>query len=285
VLDLVGNTPLVRLARVIPVTYAMMLIGTLSLTGFPLTAGFFSKDAIIEAAFVGHNVAAGYAFWLTVITAALTSFYSWRMIFMTFHGASRAEPHTIEHAHESPPVMTVPLGFLALGALVAGFAGKDIFTGETGVEKFFRDSIFSATGNRILEEMHNVPLWVVAAPTAMMAIGFVVAYWFYIRNPAIPRALAHSNAVLYRFLLNKWYFDEIYDYLLVRPIKWLGRTLWKRGDGWLIDGFGPDGVSARVLDVTRNVIRLQTGYLYHYAFVMLVGVAAIVSWFLVRGAG
>jgi NADH-quinone oxidoreductase subunit L len=133
--------------------------------------------------------------------------------------------------------------------------------------------------------MHNVPLWVVVVPTAMMGLGFVLAYWFYIRNPAIPRALAQSNEVLYRFLLNKWYFDEIYDYLLVRPIKWLGRTLWKRGDGWLIDGFGPDGVSARVLDVTRNVIRLQTGYLYHYAFVMLVGVAAIVSWFLVRGAG
>jgi NADH-quinone oxidoreductase subunit L len=118
-----------------------------------------------------------------------------------------------------------------------------------------------------------------------MVIGFAFAYWFYIHNPSIPHELARSHDVLYRFLLNKWYFDEIYDYLLVRPIKWLGWTLWKRGDGWLIDGFGPDGVSARVLDVTRNVVRLQTGYLYHYAFVMLVGVAAIVSWFLVRGAG
>jgi NADH-quinone oxidoreductase subunit L len=273
------------LARVIPVTYAMMLIGTLSLTGFPLSAGFFSKDAIIEAAFAGHNAAAGYAFWLVVIAAALTSFYSWRLIFMTFHGPSRADHHTLEHAHESPPVMTVPLGVLAFGAIVAGFAAKSIFTGELGVEKFFRDSIFSATGHRILEEMHHAPLWVVAAPTAMMVIGFAVAYWFYIHDPAIPRALARSNEVLYRFLLNKWYFDEIYDYLLVRPIKWLGWTLWKRGDGWLIDGFGPDGVSARVLDVTRNVMRLQTGYLYHYAFAMLVGVAVIVSWFLVRGAG
>ncbi|HEY8268885.1 MAG TPA: NADH-quinone oxidoreductase subunit L [Xanthobacteraceae bacterium] len=273
------------LARAIPVTYAMMLIGTLSLTGFPLTAGFFSKDAIIEAAFVGHSAAAGYAFALVVIAAALTSFYSWRLIFMTFHGPSRADHHTLEHAHESPPVMTVPLGVLAFGAIVAGFAAKGIFTGETGVEKFFRDSIFSATGNRILEEMHHVPLWVVAAPTAMMVIGFAFAYWFYIHNPSIPHELARSHDVLYRFLLNKWYFDEIYDYLLVRPIKWLGWTLWKRGDGWLIDGFGPDGVSARVLDVTRNVVRLQTGYLYHYAFVMLVGVAAIVSWFLVRGAG
>ncbi len=272
------------LRPVLPITYAMMVIGTLSLTGFPLTAGFFSKDAIIEAAYAGHNAFAAYAFWLTLIAAGLTAFYSWRLVFVAFHGRSRADHHVLEHAHESPPVMTVPLGVLALGAIVAGFAAKGIFAGE-GMEQFFRESIFSKDGHRIIEEMHHGPFWVTWAPTLMMVVGFAVAYWFYIHDPAIPRELARRNDILYRFLLNKWYFDEIYDFLLVRPVKWLGYTLWKRGDGWLIDGFGPDGVAARVLDVTKNVIRLQTGYLYHYAFVMLVGVAALVSWFLVRGGG
>jgi NADH-quinone oxidoreductase subunit L len=272
------------LRKALPVTYAMMLIGTLSLTGFPLTAGFFSKDAIIEAAYAGHNFFAPYAFWLTLIAVALTAFYSWRLVFVAFHGHSRVDPHVIEHAHESPPVMTIPLGVLAFGAIVAGLAAKGIFTGE-GVEHFFRESIFSKDGHKILEEMHHAPFWVTWAPTLMMVLGFAVAYWFYIHDPSIPRELARRNDILYRFLLNKWYFDEIYDFLLVRPAKWLGYALWKRGDGWLIDGFGPDGVAARVLDVTRNTIRLQTGYLYHYAFVMLVGVALLISWFLVRGAG
>jgi NADH-quinone oxidoreductase subunit L len=271
------------LMRRIPVTYAVMVVGTLALTGFPLTAGFFSKDAIIEAAFAGHGAVAQYAFWLTVIAAALTSFYSWRLIFVTFHGKSRADHHTLEHVRESPLVMTVPLGILALGALVLGLGFKGIFTGVEGVAGFFRDSIFSASNHKILEEMHHVPLWVASSATVMMLFGFLVAYWFYIRDPEVPKRLAERQDLLYRFLLNKWYFDEIYDYLLVRPAMWLGRVLWKQGDGWLIDGFGPDGVSARVIDVTNRVMRLQTGYLYHYAFVMLVGVAALITWFLVRG--
>jgi NADH-quinone oxidoreductase subunit L len=179
--------------------------------------------------------------------------------------------------------MLVPLAALAFGAIVLGFAFRDAFTHDHGVEAFFRESLFSASGNRILEEMHHSPLWVAWLPTAMMAGGFLVACWFYIVNPALPVALARSNEVLYRFLLNKWYFDEIYDFLFVRSAKWLGRFLWKQGDGWLIDGFGPDGVSARVIDVTQRVMRLQTGYLYHYAFVMLIGVAALITWFLVRG--
>ena len=270
------------LAKVMPITHAMMLIGLLSLTGFPLTAGFFSKDAVIEAAYSGPGIMAQYAFWLTVIAAALTSFYSWRLMFVVFHQPSRVDHHTLEHLRESPRVMTVPLGVLALGALIAGLAANGIFAGE-GVAEFFRGSIFSADNHRILEEMHRAPFWVKWAPTLMMVAGFAVAYWFYIHDPSLPRELARSHQVLYRFLLNKWYFDEIYDFLLVRPTKWLGRTLWKGGDGWLIDGFGPDGVAARVLDVTRGAIRLQTGYLYHYAFVMLIGIALIISWFLVWG--
>jgi NADH-quinone oxidoreductase subunit L len=272
------------LAKKLPFTYAVMVIGTLALTGFPATSGFFSKDAIIEAAYAAHSATATYAFWLTVIAAGMTAFYSWRLIFIVFHGPVRADLHTYQHAHEPGAVMTVPLAVLAIGSLALGLAFHGIFVGE-GMERFFRDSIFSANGHRIIEEMHHAPLWVAALPTVMMLAGFLVAWWFYVNNPSLPRELARRNELLYRFLLNKWYFDELYDLLFVRPTMWLGRVLWKQGDGWLIDGFGPDGVSARVIDVTRNVVRLQTGYLYHYAFVMLIGVAAIITWFLVRGIG
>ncbi len=268
----------------IPFTYWMMVIGTLALTGFPFTAGFYSKDAIIEAAAAGHTSAADFAFWMTVIAAGLTSFYSWRLIFLTFHGKSRADHHTYEHAHESPLVMLVPLAVLAAGALVLGFAFHAVFTHAHDVASFFRGALFSASNNKILDEMHHIPVWAVYIPTVMMALGFAVAWWFYIANPSLPKGLAEANPLLYRFLLNKWYFDELYDFIFVRPAKWLGRFFWKKGDGWLIDGFGPDGVSARVLDVTRRTVLLQSGYLYHYAFVMLIGVAAMITWFLVKGA-
>jgi NADH-quinone oxidoreductase subunit L len=262
----------------IPFTYVVMVIGTLALTGFPLTAGYFSKDAIIEAAYVGHGPMALYGFLCTVAAALLTSFYSWRLIFKTFHG----EPHDRQHwrdAHESPMVVLIPLGALALGSVVAGLPFKEIFAGS-GVTEFFRGSLVFAPTNKILEELHHVPLQIAILPTVMMAIGFVIAWHFYIRRPDVPAELARQHEVLYRFLLNKWYFDEIYDVVLVRPTIRLGRLLWKGGDGWLIDGFGPDGVSARVLDVTRNVIRLQTGYLYHYAFAMLIGAAIFITWFM-----
>jgi NADH-quinone oxidoreductase subunit L len=262
----------------IPYTYIVMVIGTLALTGFPLTAGYFSKDAIIEAAYVGKNPMAFYGFICTVAAALLTSFYSWRLIFKTFHG----EPHDRTHwrdAHESPMVMLIPLGFLAAGSVLAGLPFKEIFAGR-GVEGFFRESLAFAKSNHVLEDMHHVPLQIGILPTGMMLIGFVIAWHFYIRRPDIPVELARQHDWLYRFLLNKWYFDELYDLIFVRPTKRLGRLLWKSGDGWLIDGFGPDGVSARVLDVTRNVVRLQTGYLYHYAFAMLIGAAAFITWFM-----
>ena len=261
----------------IPFTYAVMVVGTLALTGFPLTAGYFSKDAIIEAAFVGRNPMALYAWICTVFAALLTSFYSWRLIFKTFHG----EPHDRQHwkdARESPLTMLVPLGVLALGSIFAGFPFKSVFAGG-GVEEFFRHSLFFAKDNQVLEHMEHIPLSISLVPTAMMAIGFLVAWQFYIRRPDIPVELARQHEWLYKFLLNKWYFDELYEVVFVRTAKWLGRLLWKGGDGWLIDGFGPDGVSARVLDVTRNVVRLQTGYLYHYAFAMLIGAAIFITWF------
>ena len=267
----------------IPYTYIVMIIGTLALTGFPLTAGYFSKDAIIEAAFVGRNPMALYAFICTVAAALLTSFYSWRLIFKTFHG----EPHDRMHwrdAHESPMTMLIPLGFLAAGSVLAGLPFKEIFAGH-GVEGFFRESLAFAKSNTVLTDMHHVPLYVAILPTVMMAFGFLVAWHFYIRRPDIPVELARQHDVLYRFLLNKWYFDELYEVIFVRPTKQLGYLLWKGGDGWLIDGFGPDGVSARVLDVTRNVVRLQTGYLYHYAFAMLIGAAAFITWFMFATGG
>ena len=266
----------------IPFTYWMMVIGTLALTGFPFTAGYFSKDATIEAAFASQNPMATYAFAMTVVAAALTSFYSWRLIFMTFHGTPH-DRHRFDHAKESPPVVLVPLAILAAGALGAGLAFKDVFIGHHVVE-FFRDSIKIAEGNTILNDMHRVPALVVWLPTVMMAGGFLVAYQFYIRRPDLPVALAERQPLLYRFLLNKWYFDELYDFIFVRPTLWLGRLFWKGGDGYVIDGMGPDGVSARVVDVTRGVVRLQSGYLYHYAFAMLIGVAALITWFMFGGA-
>ena len=265
----------------IPFTYWTMVIGTLALTGFPLTAGYFSKDAIIEAAFVGKNPMALYAFVMTVVAAALTAFYSWRLIFVTFHGSPHDHHHYSE-ARESPMVMLVPLGFLAAGSIFAGFPFKDVFAGN-GVAEFFRESLKFAASNHVLEDMHHVPYLIAMLPTLMMALGFVVAWEFYIRRPELPVELARQHEPLYKFLLNKWYFDEIYDFLIVRPTLWLGRVLWKLGDGWLIDGLGPDGISARVLDVTRGAVRLQTGYLYHYAFAMLIGVAALVTWFMFGG--
>jgi NADH-quinone oxidoreductase subunit L len=266
----------------IPFTYWMMVIGTLALTGFPFTAGYFSKDAIIEAAFAGKNPMAVYAFACTVAAALLTSFYSWRLIFKTFHGKPH-DKHHYDAAHESPLVMLVPLGALAAGSILAGWPFKEYFTGHH-VAEFFRQSIAFAQGNTILDDMHHVPAAVVFLPTVMMALGFLIAWQFYIRDPAIPVRLAQQHSSLYRFLLNKWYFDELYDLIFVRPAKWLGTMLWKRGDGWLIDGFGPDGVSARVLDVTRGAMRLQSGYLYHYAFAMLIGAALLITWFMFAGA-
>jgi NADH-quinone oxidoreductase subunit L len=265
----------------IPFTYAMMVIGTLALTGFPLTAGYFSKDAIIEAAYVGHSPMALYGFICTVAAAAMTSFYSWRLIFKTFHGAPH-DHHHYESAHESPKVMLIPLALLAVGSIFAGYPFLDIFAGH-GVEHFFREALKFAPDNHVLEEMHHVPAAIAFLPTAMMALGFLIAWQFYIRQPEIPRRLAQQHDMLYRFLLNKWYFDELYDLIFVRPTLWIGRLLWKGGDGWLIDGLGPDGVSARVLDITRGVVRLQTGYLYHYAFAMLIGAAAFITWFMFAG--
>ena len=271
------------LRKHIPVTFWMMTIGTLALTGVGIPgtmlgfAGFFSKDVIIESAYASHSAASGFAFTLLVIAALFTSFYSWRLAFLTFFGKPRASADVMHHVHESPQVMLVPLYILGVGAVAAGFLFEGYFFGHEYAE-FWKGALFTLPENEILEEFHHVPLLVKWSPFIAMALGFVTAWYFYIKSPETPRRLAESQKVLYEFLLNKWYFDEIYDFLFVRSAKALGRFLWKKGDIGVIDTYGPNGVAARVVDVTRSVVRLQSGYLYHYAFAMLIGVAALVTW-------
>jgi NADH-quinone oxidoreductase subunit L len=273
------------LAKKIPFTAAMMGIGTIALTGFPFTAGFYSKDAIIEAAYVAHQPGHVYAFAMVVLAALMTSFYSWRLFFLTFMGKTRADHHTYDHAHESPLVMLVPLGILAAGAILAGFPLVHSFLSDAN-GPFWKNAIFTGAANHTLHDMHDhakLPRWVPWTPFVMMVLGFVLAWAFYLKWTDLPGKLAARHDTVYRFLLNKWYFDELYDLIFVRPARRLGHFLWKKGDGVVIDGFGPDGVSAAVLRVTGRVVKLQTGYVYHYAFAMLLGVAGFVTWFLFSG--
>jgi NADH-quinone oxidoreductase subunit L len=265
-------------------TWAMMLIGTLALTGFGIPhiagfSGFYSKDAIIEAAHAAHTPG-DYAFWLLVIAALMTSFYSWRLMFMTFHGPTRADAKTFKHAHESPPVILVPLAVLALGAVVAG-AATPFFIGE-GQHEFWGKAIFNGEHNHILHAMHEVPAWVPWAATIAMAAGFVIAYLYYIVAPSLPAATAKAFRPLYLFFLNKWYFDELYDRIFVRPTFWLGNFLWKVGDIKIINGL-IDGTAEAVYGVTQRAVRIQTGYIYHYAFAMLIGLALLVSYVMFMG--
>ena len=269
--------------KMIPGTMFLMVIGTLGLTGFPYLAGYYSKDAIIEAAFMSNSEVAGYAFAMTVVAALMTSFYSWRLIFMTFFGESRASKEVLSHVHESPWVMLAPLLALAAGTVLAGFPFKEFFVGHDQL-KFWNGAIFTLPSNQLIEEFHHAPAWVVWSPFVMMAAGFAIAWLFYISRPGIPKRLAQEQQPLYQFLLNKWYFDELYDLIFVRPAMWLGRVLWKGGDGFVIDGFGPNGIAARVMDVTRAAVRIQTGYVYHYAFAMLIGVAAFITYYMFAGA-
>ena len=271
----------------IVLTYGMMLIGTLSLTGVGIPhlagfAGFHSKDAIIEASYAAHTPG-NYAFWLLVIAAFMTSFYSWRLIHLTFHGKPRGDHETHEHAHESPPVMMVPLYVLAAGSVLAGVVFSSLFIGG-GYKEFWGKALLEGPNNHIMHAMHEVPEWVYWAPFVAMLAGFGLAWLYYIRAPWLPDATAKAFRPLYLFLLNKWYFDELYDWLFVRPAMAIGRTLWKRGDGATIDGI-IDGTAGGVGQVTQRVVRLQSGYVYHYAFAMLIGLAALITWFMFSGGG
>jgi NADH-quinone oxidoreductase subunit L len=280
------------LASKIRLTWLMMLIGTLALTGVGIPgfvgfAGFHSKDAIIEAAHAAHTPG-NYAFWVLVAAAFMTSFYSWRLMFMTFHGRTRADHETYDHAHESPLVMLVPLFVLAVGAVLAGavFTGAFIGTGHHGApdpyKAFWAASIFEGKNNHILHALHEVPRWVPWSPFIAMVSGFALAWLYYIQMPWLPEATATAFRPVYLFLLNKWYFDELYNFIFVKPAFAIGRALWKGGDAATIDGI-IDGTAGGVQRVTGRVVRLQTGYVYHYAFAMMIGVALIISYLMFAG--
>tara|TARA_R110000772_G_scaffold231592_2_gene342597 strand:- start:73950 stop:75911 length:1962 start_codon:yes stop_codon:yes gene_type:complete len=268
----------------IKVTYILMWIGSLALAGIPPFAGFYSKDIVLEAAWGAHTGVGQYAFWLGITAAFLTAFYSWRLLIMTFHGAPRADETTMAHVHESPMVMVLPLVVLAGGACLAGVLAYDLMVGHHMAE-FWGKSIVVLEHHKALENAHHVPLWVKLLPLVVGVAGIAMAYVFYMFAPGIPGAIAARFQGVYQFLLNKWYFDELYDKIFVRPSFYLGRNLWKTGDGTLIDGLGPDGVSAAVKHIARRASALQTGYLYHYAFAMLAGIVVLVTWYLLTKAG
>ncbi|WP_416915263.1 MAG: NADH-quinone oxidoreductase subunit L [Roseicyclus sp.] len=337
------------LRKKIPLTFWAMMIGTLAITGVgvPTTyfgfAGFFSKDAVVESAFAFGGDLGHFAFWALIVAAVFTSFYSWRLIFLTFFGEARGNKHTHEHAHESPWTMLAPLGVLAVGAVFSGVVWYNSFFGHTDdVGRFFgvpyaqeghaaeedahgatdeahgavdthaaaadthatdtaegdhgyahynlvgapgEGAIHTAPDNNILNEAHEVPKWVKWSPFFAMLLGFVVAFWFYIVNPSLPRRLAESQRPLYQFLLNKWYFDEAYDFLFVRPARALGRFLWKGGDGAVIDG-GINGLALGIIPFfTRLAGRAQSGYIFTYAFAMVLGLVVLVTWVTLRAGG
>ncbi len=315
------------LRKAMPVTWIMMLIGTLAITGFGIPgtpigfAGFFSKDAIIESAYAAGTAGdpAGYfAFWVGVGAALLTSFYSWRLMFMTFHGKYRGAGHVdgdahahdghpatdghaaadasgadhhhgaghggAHHAHESPPIMLVPLVVLAVGAVAAGFAFLDAFFYHHQAE-FWAGSIMTLPANNVLELAHKVPLWVKWAPLVVTLIGLGAAVWVYLLNQGMGERIARTAGALHAFLIRKWMFDELYDLIFVRPARAIGDVFWKVGDQRIIDGGGPDGVAAGVAGGARAVSRFQSGYMYHYAFVMLLAVAGLGAYVLTVTAG
>ncbi len=272
------------LYRLIPVTYVMMWIGSLALAGLPFFAGFYSKDIILEAAFAAHTPVGQYAFWLGIVAALMTAFYSWRLLFLTFHGEPRADHHVMEHVHESPSVMLVPLYVLAAGSVVAGWLAYDAFVGE-GMEQFWRESILVLPQHNTIEAAHHVPFWVKVAPIVVGIVGIGLAYGLYIRAPETPNRLAERLRGIYLFLLNKWYFDELYDRIFVRPTFAIGRNLWQKGDLGTIDALGPDGIAATTVALARRTSLLQTGYVYHYAFAMLIGVVILASWYLLFRVG
>jgi NADH-quinone oxidoreductase subunit L len=264
--------------RHIKKTYILMWIGSLALAGLPFFAGYFSKDIILESAFASGSTIGGLAFVLGILAACMTAFYSWRLLFMTFHGEPKADEKVMAHVHESPPIMLVPLYVLAAGALFAGLLFAGMMVGDD-YHDFWGHSIFILESNTALHDAHYVPLWVKLLPIVVSLFGIWLAYILYIRHREALAEFVASTKGVYLFLLNKWYFDELYDAVFVRPARWFGRLFWKGGDGRIIDGFGPNGIAARVVEAARGASRLQSGYVYHYAFAMLIGVVLLLTWY------
>ena len=269
------------LYKLIPLTWIVMLIGTLGLTGAPLMSGYYSKDGIIEAAFVSQTEGHFYAFYLLVISALLTSFYSWRLIFLTFNGKSNISTEIFSKIHESPKVMLFPLIILSMLTIFSGVYFADYFMSHD-YQYLWQSSIYLSENNHVIESIHHVPKWVKYSPLVMMILGLIIASIFYLIYPNIPKFLSTQFNPLYKFLLNKWYFDEIYELIFVRNISRFGNFLSNFGDKRVIDGLGPDGISIRVMDIAKQVSRIQTGYIYHYAFAMLIGLMLFITYFFVR---
>ena len=262
----------------LPYTYSLMIIGTLALTGFPFLSGFYSKDAIIEFAYLRGNTTGYYAAGIGIFTAFLTSIYSWRLIFKTFHGEYNNKEIKIDETHESPIVMLIPLVLLSIGAIFAGFLFKELFIGYEGLNNFWRDSLFFL---KPLSTDHP-PLWFLLITPTLVILSIPLAYYLFLKNRNLPERLASINKPLYQFLLNKWYFDELYDVLFVKPSKKLGLFLWKFFDLKIIDGFGPDGISSMIKKFSVKANKFQSGYIYQYAFVMLLGFSALLTFLIVK---
>ena len=262
----------------LPYTYSLMIIGTLALTGFPFLSGFYSKDAIIEFAYLRGNTTGYYAAGIGIFTAFLTSIYSWRLIFKTFHGEYNNKEIKIDETHESPVVMLITLVLLSIGAIFAGFLFKELFIGYEGLNNFWRDSIFFL---KPLSTDHP-PLWFLLLTPTLVILSIPLAYYLFLKNRNLPERLASINKPLYHFLLNKWYFDELYDVLFVKPSKKLGLFLWKFFDLKIIDGFGPDGISSMIKKFSVKANKFQSGYIYQYAFVMLLGFSALLTFLIVK---
>ena len=252
----------------IPYTWCLMLIGTLALTGFPFLSGFYSKDAIIEFAYFKNSNVGYYAMTVGILTAFLTAIYSWRLFFKTFHGKYNNSDLSIEKMHESPLVMLIPLIFLALGALFIGYAFKELLIGDYYVD-FWGKSIFFI---KEIEHLH-LPLWLLFSTPVLVVVAIPLSYYLYIKNTDILSGVRKLNEPLYIFLLNKWYFDEFYEFIFVRPIKLIGAFLWKKGDQNTIDRYGPDGFSKIIKYFSNKAVKFQSGYIYDYAFVMLLGLS------------
>ena len=262
----------------LPYTYTLMIIGTLALTGFPLLSGFYSKDAIIEFAYLRGNTAGYYAAGIGIFTAFLTSIYSWRLIFKTFHGDYNNREISIEETHESPMVMLLPLVILSIGAIFAGFAFKELFLSFEDTNSYWGQSIFFL---KPLSTDHP-PLWFLILTPSLVTLSIPISYYLFVKNKNLPNAIAKNNFPLYNFLLNKWYFDELYENIFIKPIKKTGIFLWKFFDLKIIDRFGPDGISILVKKISIKANKFQSGYIYQYAFIMLLGFSALLTFLIVK---
>ena len=262
----------------LPYTYGLMIIGTLALTGFPFLSGFYSKDAIIEFAYLKGNTTGYYAAGIGIVTAFLTSIYSWRLIFKTFHGEYNNKNIKIEETHESPLIMLIPLVLLSVGAIFAGYTFKELFVGQGEANDFWESSIFFL---KPLSTEHP-PLWFLVSTPILVILSIPIAYYLFVKNKNLPQKIADVNKPLYNFLLNKWYFDELYDVLIVNPSKKLGLFLWKFFDVKLIDGFGPDGISMFIKRCSQKASKFQSGFIYQYAFIMLLGFSALLTFLIVK---